>query len=218
MSRPQVEVRNATVADLPALVRMWQEMGELNPRIARTGPSATPANAAELLATVGADPRHRLLVAVVDGEPAGVACLTHQAYVPLHEAGSVHVTYLHVSSAYRRRGVGHALVGAAMGFADEVGAEHLVASVLPGGRESNRFFARLGLGPLSVQRAAPVAVLRRRLAVRSAAEVRLRPADDLMALRRSLRSRGRFGPLDSAVLAEREPAAGPTVEGAGTAG
>jgi GNAT superfamily N-acetyltransferase len=187
VSRPLVEVRGCREADLPAVVRMWEEMVELNSRMARTGPAPSLRNAAALLDLVHRTPGHRLVVAVVGEEPAGMACFTHQPFAPLHPVGSIHVSYLHVSGRYRRRGVGHALVAAAAAYADELNADQVVAGVVPGLREPNRFFARLGFSPVMTNRAVPTAALRRRLAV----EAHARPVEDLLALRRSLRSRQR---------------------------
>ena len=90
--------------------------------------------------------------------------LTAAAYAPLFEQRAVHAHYLHVKDGFRRRGVGKALLAAAVTFADEVGAEHVITSVLPQMRETQRFYARLGFGPVVVRRSATVSVLRRRLA------------------------------------------------------
>jgi L-amino acid N-acyltransferase YncA len=206
VSRPLVEVRSCREDDLPAVVRMWEEMVEVNSRMARTGPTPSLENAARLLETVRSKEGYRLVVAMIGDEPAGMACLTHQPFAPLYEVGSVHVAYLHVSSRYRRRGVGHALVAAAAAYAEEVGAEHVVAAVVPGLREPNRFFARLGFSPVTVERAVPAAILRRRLAADSHA----RPVEDLVALRRSLRHRNRTPRLrlgDQAVRDSADPVA-----------
>jgi L-amino acid N-acyltransferase YncA len=187
VSRPVIEVRSCREEDLPAVVRMWEEMRAVNTRMARTGLAPSLANAAELLDTVRSRPGYRLVVAVADGVAVGMACFTHQPFAPLYEIGAVHVTYLHVAAGYRRRGVGHALVAAAAAYAEEVEAEQVVAAVVPGLREPNRFFARLGFGPVVTSRAVSTIALRRRLS----AESRLRPVEDLLALRRSLRSRTR---------------------------
>jgi ribosomal protein S18 acetylase RimI-like enzyme len=212
VSRPQVEVRSCHEADLPAVVRMWEEMRELNTRMARTGPAPTLENAAAVLAKVRANADHRLMVATIGDQAVGMACFTHQPFAPLNEAGSVHVTYLHVCEQFRRRGVGHALVAAAAAYAEEVRAEHVVVGVLPGLREPNRFFARMGFSPVMMNRTAPTAALRRRLAVESHA----RPVDDLLALRRSLRFRN---PLPDATPepVAAEPAESASVDAAGTA-
>ncbi|MDX6202593.1 MAG: hypothetical protein QOJ83_2093, partial [Frankiales bacterium] len=53
----------------------------------------------------------------------------------------------------------------AVTWAEEVGADEIVASVLPSLREANRFYARLGFAPLVMRRVVPVSTLRRNLAL-----------------------------------------------------
>ena len=65
------------------------------------------------------EPAERLLVAVIDGEPVGVAHLRRAPISPIHEDDAVHVGYLHVLSDHRRRGAGKALLEAAADWADE---------------------------------------------------------------------------------------------------
>jgi hypothetical protein len=83
----------------------------------------------------------------------------------LMEMPAVQLTHLVVAEGQRRRGVGHALLGGAVTWAEEVGADEIVASVLPSLRDANRFYARLGFAPLVVRRVVPVATLRRNLAL-----------------------------------------------------
>lgn len=87
--------------------------------------------------------------------------LTATAYAPLFDQRAVHAHYLHVRSGFRGRGVGKALLAAAVSFADEAGAEHVLTS----------------------RRSVPVSVLRRRLAGPSAPGV----AEHLVARRKTLR-------------------------------
>ena len=71
--------------------------------------------------------------------------LIESPYAPLFDQRAVHAHYLHVRDGFRRRGVGKALLAAAVAFAEEIGAEHVMTSVLPQMRETQRFYARLGL-------------------------------------------------------------------------
>jgi ribosomal protein S18 acetylase RimI-like enzyme len=93
------------------------------------------------------------------------------------------VHYLHVREGKRRRGVGKALLAAAASFAEEVGAEHLITSVLPQLRETNRFYARLGFSPVVIRRSVPVSVLRRCLMAQGVAGA----TDNVLVRRRTLR-------------------------------
>lgn len=183
MTRPAVAVREACLDDVPALLQMWCELRDMGGRMERVMPGPDAAGMRERLAAVAADPASTALVAVVDDQVAGMMLLTTSAYAPLFDQRAVHAHYLHVKDGFRRRGVGKALLAAAVSYADEVGAEHIITSVLPQMRETQRFYARLGFGPVVVRRSAPVSVLRRRLTPSGAATV----TDSLVARRRTLR-------------------------------
>lgn len=183
MARPAVAVRDARPGDLPALLLMWDELREMGSRLERAMPASAAQGALDRLEAVSRDPSSRALVGVVDGEVAGMVLLTATTYAPLFDQRAVHADYLHVRDGFRRRGVGKALLAAAVGFADEEGAEHVITSVLPQMRDTQRFYARLGFGPMVVRRSVPVSILRRRLAGPSAPST----ADHLVARRRTLR-------------------------------
>ena len=183
MTRPAVCVRAATLDDVPALLELWAELRDIGGRMERLIPGPDAASMREQLTLIADDPAARALVAEVDGLVAGMMLLTAAPFAPLFGQRSVHYHYLHVKDGFRRRGVGKALLAAAVTFADEVGAEHVITSVLPQMRETQRFYARLGFGPVVVRRSATVSVLRRRLAPTGAGSV----TDNLLARRRSLR-------------------------------
>ena len=183
MTRSTVSVRDARADDCPALVAMWDELRQLDSRLDRLIPSSDAAAVLDRLALVQEDPDCRALVAVLDGEVVGMTLLTTSTYAPMFDQRAVHAHYLHVRSGHRKRGVGRALLAAAVSFADETGAEHVLTSVLPQMRDTQRFYARLGFGPVVVRRSVPVSVLRRRLAGATATSL----VDQLAARRRSLR-------------------------------
>jgi GNAT superfamily N-acetyltransferase len=176
-------VRAATLDDVPALLELWAELRDIGGRMERLIPGPDAAGLRERLTDIADDPAARSLVAEVDGQVAGMVLLIAAPFAPLFDQRSVHAHYLHVKDGFRRRGVGKALLAAAVTFADEVGAEHVITSVLPQMRETQRFYARLGFGPVVVRRSATVSVLRRRLAPTGAGSV----TDNLLARRRSLR-------------------------------
>jgi GNAT superfamily N-acetyltransferase len=183
VTRPSVVVRDAGPDDLPALLTMWHELRDLVGRLDRTMPTASEDGVLDRLKAISDDPQSRAVVASVDGQVAGMAVLTNTCYAPLFDQCAVHVDYLHVREGFRRRGVGGALLSAALSMAEEVGAEHVLTSVLPQLRETQRFYARLGFGPIVIRRSVPVNILRRRLC----GEARPTPADNLLARRRTLR-------------------------------
>jgi ribosomal protein S18 acetylase RimI-like enzyme len=183
VTRAAVVVRDAVPDDLPALIAMWHELRNLGGRLDRTMPAVSEDGVLDRLKAISDDPHSRALVGVIDGSVAGMALLTTSSYAPLFDQDAVHVHYLHVREGYRRRGVGHALLAMAVATADEVGAEHILTSVMPSLRDTQRFYARLGFGPVVVRRSVSVSVLRRRLA----GEGRLSLADNVVARRRTLR-------------------------------
>lgn len=183
MTRPSVAVREARPDDLPALMAMWEELRTVGSRLERVMPAADEGGVLARLADVTADPASRALVATVDGEVAGMTVLTASPYAPLFDQRAVHTHYLHVRDGYRRQGVGKALLAAAVTFAEEEGAEHVLTSVLPQMRDTQRFYARLGFGPVVMRRSVPVSVLRRRLAGGGTVSL----SDHLVARRRTLR-------------------------------
>lgn len=183
MAHPPVTVREATQDDVAPLLEMWRELRDMSARMDRVTPCPDEAGVRERIAAVASNPGARMLVAVLDDEVAGMTVLTDSTYAPLFDHRAVHAHYLHVRSGFRHRGVGKALLAAAVSYADEVGAEHVLTSVLPQMRETQRFYARLGFGPVVVRRSVPVSVLRRRLAASGSTTV----AEHLVARRRTLR-------------------------------
>ena len=183
MTRPHVTVREANLDDIPPLLEMWRELRDMGARMDRVIPGPDEAGVRERIAAVASDPGARMLVAVLDGEVVGMTVLTDSTYAPLFDQRAVHAHYLHVRAGFRHRGVGKALLAAAVCYADEVGAEHVLTSVLPQMRETQRFYARLGFGPVVVRRSVPVSVLRRRLMTSTGPTA----AENLVARRRTLR-------------------------------
>lgn len=183
MTRPNVAVREARPDDLPALLAMWEELRHMGSRLGRVMPACDEGAVLQRLEAVQRDPSSRALVATVDDEVAGMAVLAATCYAPLFDQQAVHAHYLHVREGFRRKGIGKALLAAAVSFAEEAGAEHVITSVLPQARETQRFYARLGFGPVVVRRSAPVSVLRRRLT----GSAHSGATDHLVARRRTLR-------------------------------
>ncbi len=176
-----VRVRPATADDLPALLAFGDELRDQLLPADGTSRSRTmpprPALEFRYLEAI-ADPARHLVIAVGDGEheePLGMALFTVASANALLDLPAVHMSHAVVADRHKRRGAGKALVAAAAAYAEEQGIEQLVASVHPGSRDANRFFARLGFAPLAVRRVAPVALVRRRLLLGDRALDRRRP-------------------------------------------
>ncbi|MHB2024735.1 MAG: GNAT family N-acetyltransferase, partial [Mycobacteriales bacterium] len=157
-------VRTAVEADLPALLELLNLEQEVTGRRDRSRKLLEPAANPDLLGQLIGQPDSDVLLAVVGEEPVGMAVLWLSSGGPLAALPVAQVSHLVVNVAARRRGIGQALIAAAASWADEHGAEHLVAHVYPGLRDANRFYARLAFAPVTTRRVASVALLRRQLA------------------------------------------------------
>jgi hypothetical protein len=78
---------------------------------------------------------------------------------------------------------------AAVTWAEECGAGHLVTAAPSGSRDGNRFMARLALGPIATFRLAPTTVVRAKLMAQRppVARVPARQLTHVLAVRRSMR-------------------------------
>jgi len=183
MSRRSVDVRRAAADDVDLLI-------ELAVR-ARTDegfdrPSAHPDDAsrrAHLLAALeGSGTEVHLAMA---GEDAvGALVLRIGDLMVLTGATTVHIEQLYVCPAWRHRGVARQLLTAAVAAGERHGAEDVACVLPPGGRDLQRFFARLGFAPLVTLRAVPLARLRSRLAGGHVDGRRRVALDQLVARRR----------------------------------
>ncbi|HMC72450.1 MAG TPA: GNAT family N-acetyltransferase, partial [Mycobacteriales bacterium] len=135
------------------------------------------------LTEVIAGERTHVVLACHAGEPAGMAVCRVVQPDPLSDSRILQVSHVVVARQHRRRGVGHALLAAAVEMADAEHIEHVSVGVYPSLREASRFYARLGFAQVMVRRVAPVSVLRRRLAG-DAASLRM---DDLVRRRTRMR-------------------------------
>ncbi len=189
MSRNPVHVRDATPADVAALLGLWSG---LSARPSDRPAVAPEVDAAAAVARVAADPDQRLLVAELGRQVVGAVQLIRAPVSPIHSEMAVHVAHLQVREKSRRHGVGRALMEAAVSWAEEKDTVHVIAAAAVGSRDANRFMARLGLGQVAVLRGASVASLRARLPVEPPAAARVgsrshRSVGQVLAQRRSQR-------------------------------
>jgi GNAT superfamily N-acetyltransferase len=168
VTRSAASVREADTADLPVLVDLATRLRELSHEAGqRAGRAPSPvvvAGVAERLTACLRRPESRVIVAEMDETVVGMAVLSVSRIGQLLETPAAQLSHLVVADGYRKRGVGRALVAAAVTWAEEIGADEVVVNVYPSLREGNRFYARLGFVPLVVRRVAPTVALRRRLA------------------------------------------------------
>ena len=189
MFRGSVHVRDAVPDDAAALISIWPDISKRPAGEPRVAPEAETAAA---LARLAADPDERLLVGIVEDRVVGAVHLRRAALSPIHGETAIHASHLHVLDAWRRRGVGHALLEAALSWAEEKDTGHILAASAPNSRESHRFMARLGLGQVAVVRGATVGALRAKLPGEATAVAHLgtranHNLGQVLARRRSLR-------------------------------
>ncbi len=193
MSRSNVRVRPAELADIPELVKLTQSVDFSSGTFSGRPLLDSSAEHIAMRLTEIVVEGNRTLLAAVDESGAIVGLLVAK----LDEVGAIdltpvlHVSHLLVTPKQRRRGVGRMLLTAAVHLADERGMGHIVATAGSGSREANRYLARLGFAPLVVHRIAPTGVLRRSLGMADAPErmAVLRRARMVRANRSSLATR-----------------------------
>ena len=111
-----------------------------------------------------ASAERRLLIAEYDGQPAGAVLLRVTPMTPLNLEPTVQALAPHVTPSYRGKGIGSALMEAAVLWADDLGIAHISTAAPSSSRSGNRFMARLSLGPQAVLRASTTSLVRAKLA------------------------------------------------------
>jgi N-acetylglutamate synthase-like GNAT family acetyltransferase len=189
--RYPVHVRDATPDDADALLEVWVGF-TTRPSADRDSAPSPRAEAACAAARVAADPDQRMLVAVLDDKVVGAAHLIRAPLSPVHSEQAVHMSHLNVLDDYRKRGVGRALIEAAVSWAEEKASTHVFAAASVNSRDANRYMARLGFGQVAVVRGATVSALRSKMPVEPPAAARVgsrnhRGVGQVLAKRRSQR-------------------------------
>lgn len=185
MPRQAPRIRDAGPEDAADLIELWTTVSGLGETAA--GPLRDTSDAEQALATIALDPDQRLLVAEHEGAIVAAMKVTRGPLWPLAQDQAVHSSFLLVLPQFRRHGLGRALMEAALAWAEEKDIAQLIV-LTDGNRETNRFFARLGLGTVGNVRHATTATLRKKL---SGERVRggNRHLSEVLAQRRSMRRR-----------------------------
>jgi GNAT superfamily N-acetyltransferase len=173
-SRSRVVARTARVDDLPAVLALVrQHRADAHAEDVLSGHTRLNAAASGFRRLLD-DPGHRVVLAVLPGPNAGGGDAMEVA-VGLAVLGvdplslvlgnpQVTVDTFVVHREHRRRGTGAVLLAAAARYAQETGADHVVAAVGGHEAERQRFFARMGFAPLTTRRIVTVDSLTRSLA------------------------------------------------------
>jgi GNAT superfamily N-acetyltransferase len=190
MSRQPVSMRQAVITDVPFLVELWSE-------VLRKADRQEQVQDLEIIVKDAAEsPERRLLIAEYAGEPAGAVLLRVTPMTPLNLEPTVQAMSPHVTPSLRGKGIGSALMEAAVLWAEDLGIGHITSGAAASSRSGNRFMARLSLGPQAVLRASTTHAVRARLAALQPASLRgaertagRRHLGQVLAVRRQLSRR-----------------------------
>jgi GNAT superfamily N-acetyltransferase len=151
-------MRQATIADVPFLVELWTDM-------LRRADRQDQVHDLELIVKEAAESaERRLLLAEYDGEPAGAVLLRVLPMTPLNLEPTVQAVAPSVTPSFRGKGIGSALMEAAVLWAEDLGVAHISTAAPSSSRSGNRFMARLSLGPKATLRASSTPLVRAKLA------------------------------------------------------
>ncbi|WP_426244782.1 GNAT family N-acetyltransferase [Nocardioides sp. LHG3406-4] len=150
-------MRDAVPDDVAFLRELWADV------VRRADPADQDEDLHTVIGAAGITDDDRLIVAEYDGERAGAVYLRATTVTPINLERLVQAVSPHVLPQFRRHGIGSALMEAAVVFAEERGIGHVGAAATSSSRDSNRFFARLSMGPQAVLRVATTHAVRLKL-------------------------------------------------------
>ncbi len=180
MSRTPVNVRAAEAADAPVLRDLWSEI------LRRGTPDEQLADVHHVIAACEGREDRCIVIAEFDGEFAGAVYLMATTLSPLNLESTVMAISPHVLPAFRRRGVGTALIDAATRFAETQGVGTVATAAMANSRDANRFMARLSFASQATLRASTTSAVRAKLSARRSATRQRgsRHIDKVLAARR----------------------------------
>jgi GNAT superfamily N-acetyltransferase len=185
MPRPAAHIRDATSADAAELLDLYGSTAANDDAF-----SAEVRDAELALTLLVTEPDERLLVVECGGRIVAAMQMRRAAKSPLSVESVVHTSFLVVSPQHRRHGYAHALMESAVSWAEEKDIQ-VVTAITDADRDTNRFFARMGLAGSATVRHASSGALRKKLSVdRSRVAVGgNRHLVEVLAQRRSMRRR-----------------------------
>jgi len=190
--RSPVSLRPAQDDDAEALVELWQSI------MRKADREEMVADARRIIGEATEDPCSCVVVAELEGVVAGAVYLRATTITPVNLEPVVQAVHPHVTARFQGRGVGRALIEAAVTYAEEHGIGHVASAAMTGSRDANRFMARLGLGPMATLRLAPASAVRVKLAAHGpGGRTASRHLSQVIAARRVLRRRS--GPATDAI-------------------
>lgn len=143
MASETIEIRKAEIQDVPLILEFIQGLAEYE-RLR----DACVANESQLKETLfGESPAAEVIIATVEGEPAGFALFFHNYSTFLAQRG-IYLEDLFVKPELRSKGVGFALLSALARIAVERNCGRLEWAVLDWNQLAIDFYKRIGAFPL----------------------------------------------------------------------
>jgi GNAT superfamily N-acetyltransferase len=137
-------IRAAVASDVPLILAFIRELAEYE-RLSHEVVATDDGLAATLF---GHEPRAEVLIAEVDGAPAGFALFFHNYSTFLGQPG-IFLEDLFVRPSLRGKGVGRALLARLAALAMERGCGRLEWAVLDWNIDAVGFYRRIGATPMS---------------------------------------------------------------------
>lgn len=142
-SIPNIHLRSAILADVPQILAFIRELAEYE-KLAHEAVADEATLAAQLF---GGQPAAEVVIAEVDGQPAGFALFFHNFSTFLGKRG-LYLEDLYVKPAYRGLGLGRRLMVHLAGLAVQRGCGRFEWSVLDWNAPAIAFYRELGAVPL----------------------------------------------------------------------
>ena len=139
-----VALRIAEPRDVPLILTFIRELAEYE----RLAHEVVATEEAIHNSVFGARPHAEVLIAEADGQPAGFALFFHNYSTFLARPG-LFLEDLYVRPAFRRRGIGRALLTRLASIAVERGCGRFEWNVLDWNESAQRFYESLGARPMS---------------------------------------------------------------------
>lgn len=189
--RPGVHVRRASAEDIESLVDLCLQ-ARAEAGVGRQLCTDDRDRLGEQLGVLAAIEGGVVLLATLEGDPAGFALGRLSGPSLLTDGVVLGLDAVYVRPGARRRGLGHALLQVVAETAEAAGAVDVYAAPLPGSRGMQRFLARVGFAPAAAHRVVSTSALQRRLAHDPTVVVRrpgVRGIEDIVERRRRARAR-----------------------------